>query len=162
MNAVECKIMKKYIGILSIFLFSGIAVFGQDVHKNVARAQLAEVYSMVNAIESSEEEFYLEKGHYASKHNDPQRPFYNLCNTREDNCRKLFSQILGCDIPQSSLFSYEVTDSPARISVYVNEVMDKGILCYKVIEGKYKGQWFVNNKHPWKDYLVIEGAQLYE
>jgi len=40
--------------------------------------------------------------------------------------------------------------------------MDKGILCYKVIEGQRKGQWFINNKHPWKDYLVIEGAQLYE
>jgi hypothetical protein len=154
--------MRKYIGILSIFLFSGIAVFGQDVHTNVARTKLAEVYTTVSVIESSEEEFYLEKGHYASKHNDPQRPFYNLCNTSEENCRKLFSQILGCDIPQDSPFAYEVTDSPARISVYVKEAMDKGILCYKVIEGKNKGQWLVNNKHPWKDYLMIEGAQFYE
>ena len=162
MNAVECKTMQKSIVVLSTFLLLGVTAFAQDERMNIYRARLAEVYTTVSAIESSEEEFYLEKGHYASKHNDPERPFYNLCNTSDESCRQLFSQILGADIPQSSPFAYEVTDSPARISVYVKEVMDKGILCYKVIEGKLKGQWFVNSKHPWKDYLLIEGAQLYE
>jgi len=154
--------MKKYIVMLSVFLLLGALVFAQDVRINISRAKMTEVYTTVNSIESSEEAFYLEKGYYASKHNDPQKPFYNLCNTNEDSCRQLFSQILSVDIPQTSPFAYEVTDSPARISVYVKAAMDKGILCYKIIEGGHKGQWFINNKHPCKDSLLIEGAQFYE
>ena len=155
--------MKKIITVAGISLFLWLGVFAQDNKQvNINRAKLAEVYSTVSTIETGEEEFYLDKGHYASKHNDPQRPFYNLCNTGSESCRELFSQILGVEIPQASPFAYEVTDSPARISVYVKEAMDHGILCYKVIEGTRKGQWFVNNKHPWKDYLVIEDAQFYE
>jgi len=161
-NAVECKPMKKSIGLFFIFSFLAVSLFAQDRKAYVDRARLAEVYTTVSAIESGEETFYLEKGYYASKHNDPNRPFYNLCNTTSDTCRALFSQILSCDIPQVSPFAYEVTDSPARISVYVKELSSAGILCYKVIEGGQKGQWFVNSKHPWKNYLTIDGAHFYE
>ena len=135
--------------------------FAQDSDTHIHRAKLAEIYTTVSVIENAQEAFFLEKGCYASKHDDSRRPFYNLCRTDNESCRQLFDRILGVSIPDGP-FAYEVVGVPARIVVYVKENIVVGALCYKIIEGAQKGEWFINKKHPWKDSVAIEGAQFYE
>jgi hypothetical protein len=128
---------------------------------NIERSRCVEIYQTVAAIEAGEEMFLMEKGHYASKHSDYKRPMYNLCASDAEDCRSNFSVLLGVEIPSNSPFAYEVSGLPAKIIVTVNAARDAGTLCYKFIEGAQKGWWFVNSKHPWAQYLMLEDAQYY-
>jgi len=137
--------------------FVSLDLQAQDAALEIQRAKLADMYSTVAAIESGEEIFFAENGSYAAQDK-------GLCFTDVPQCRENFSKILDVNIASNSLFAYDVSGSPARLSVKVIETPQSGVLCYRFLDGNKKGKWFVDAGHPWSAALTASasGVELYE
>jgi hypothetical protein len=148
---------------LGVVILAGVCfkVYAQDAELYKQRARCAEMYTTVSVIQNAEEMFVVDRGGYASRYDGVDQGNYNLCFSDNPACRNNFLTILGVDIPENSPFAYEVSGHPAKISVMVKEITNSGTLCHIFIEGPQKGQWFVNSKHPWRRFLLIDGAQYY-
>ena len=125
--------MRKGLVLFFVMVFLVHPVFAQDVQLERKRAQLSQMYMMVSAIEQGQEIFFLEKGFYASNHDDLNRPVYNLCFSDNLTCRDNFATILGVEIPGNSPFAYSVADVPAKLYIKVIDMPKEGNLCYKYI-----------------------------